>query len=139
MMAPCASGILSQKRKSRDLPGHTDTVSSVAFSPDGTQILSGSHDHTLRLWDISWIARFQVGERDSERFRRIYTASFKMYPLRLEGFRLVDAPVRRYLTPVNGYRFPKQRVDQKYDRLRTQRLAGEDLVGWILECSAERK
>jgi hypothetical protein len=32
------------------LTGHTGAVSSVAFSPDGTRIVSGSDDHTLRLW-----------------------------------------------------------------------------------------
>ncbi len=33
------------------LTGHTDTVISVAFSPDGTRIASGSADNTVRLWD----------------------------------------------------------------------------------------
>ena len=32
------------------LTGHTDRVESVAFSPDGNIIVSGSADDTLRLW-----------------------------------------------------------------------------------------
>ncbi|KZV67661.1 WD40 repeat-like protein [Peniophora sp. CONT] len=33
------------------LTGHLDIVYSVAFSPDGTRIISGSHDRTIRIWD----------------------------------------------------------------------------------------
>ena len=33
------------------LTGHEDFVSSVAFSPDGNTIASGSLDNTIRLWD----------------------------------------------------------------------------------------
>jgi WD40 repeat protein len=33
------------------LEGHKGVIKSVAFSPDGLQIISGSGDHTVRVWD----------------------------------------------------------------------------------------
>ena len=30
---------------------HSNTVASVAFSPDGKTIVSGSYDKTLKVWD----------------------------------------------------------------------------------------
>jgi eukaryotic-like serine/threonine-protein kinase len=33
--------------------GHTGPVASVAVSPDGKRIASGSHDQTVKLWDVA--------------------------------------------------------------------------------------
>ena len=36
----------------RTLTGHTDPVWSVAISPDGLTLVSGSFDHTIKVWNL---------------------------------------------------------------------------------------
>ena len=35
------------------LEGHAAEVTSIAFSPDGTQVVSGSWNRTVRSWDAA--------------------------------------------------------------------------------------
>ena len=37
---------------SKKTVAHSGSVYSVAFSPDGTKIVSGSADRTIKVWDI---------------------------------------------------------------------------------------
>ena len=41
------------------LIGHTSTVNSIAYSPDGRHIVSGSYDATIRIWDV--LTQRQIG------------------------------------------------------------------------------
>ena len=62
--------------------GHTESVYSVCFSPDGNKIVSASLDGSLRIWDIS-------EEKDLKKFDYtswIYSASFDT-----DGSRIVSA------------------------------------------------
>ena len=45
------SGSVIPPAKFRSLDGHEGPVRAVAFSQDGTQIISGSQDNTIRLWN----------------------------------------------------------------------------------------
>ena len=50
----------------RTLEGHTGTATSVAFSPDGTTLASGSYDKTIKLWNANTGDRLRslVGHAD---------------------------------------------------------------------------
>jgi WD40 repeat protein len=37
---------------SEKINAHSGDVNSVAFSPDGTKIVSGSDDKTIKVWDV---------------------------------------------------------------------------------------
>ena len=43
----------STGRQTLSLKGHKQSVSGVAFSPDGTWIVSGSLDRAVKFWDAA--------------------------------------------------------------------------------------
>jgi WD40 repeat protein len=50
-MGPSGSGTPNERTELGRLEGHTDGVRSVGWSPDGTRLVSGSNDGTIRVWD----------------------------------------------------------------------------------------
>ena len=44
----CETGVLLER-----FEGHSDSVYSVAFSPDGLSLVSGALDQSLKIWDLS--------------------------------------------------------------------------------------
>jgi WD40 repeat protein len=68
-----------------ELQGHTADVFALRFSPDGRQLLTSSHDRSLRIWDTDWsrverrfAARLSLGDqrwlvRDHEGRTRLWT------------------------------------------------------------------
>ena len=44
---------MSERKEVASLAGHTDFVLSVAFSPDGQHIVSGSYDKLVKVWSVS--------------------------------------------------------------------------------------
>ena len=40
---------------SEKVNAHSNYITSVVFSPDGTKIVSGSYDKTIKVWDmVNW-------------------------------------------------------------------------------------
>ncbi len=44
---------LTEYKNLKTLKGHSESVNSVAYSPDGTKFISGSYDNTIKIWDAN--------------------------------------------------------------------------------------
>jgi WD40 repeat protein len=47
----------SLELKAEKQSAHSGDINSVAFSPDGKTIVSGSDDKTIKVWDAGTLAR----------------------------------------------------------------------------------
>ena len=49
---------------------HSNRITSVVFSPDGTKIVSGSYDKTIKVWDmVNWSRKDHLMfSRSTQRF-----------------------------------------------------------------------
>ena len=50
--------------------GHSSFVFSVAFSPDGTKVVSGSGDSTVKIWNVETgdVLHTLSGEREYDKY-----------------------------------------------------------------------
>jgi WD40 repeat protein len=55
------------------LKGHSDKVSSMAFCPDGSRLVSGGHDGSVRLWDTATGSQVAVLHGHSD---RVFSVAF---------------------------------------------------------------
>jgi WD40 repeat protein/energy-coupling factor transporter ATP-binding protein EcfA2 len=58
----------------KPLVGHSEWVISMAFTPDGKTLASGSSDHTVRLWDVA--TRQPLGEPLVGHSERVISVAF---------------------------------------------------------------
>ena len=62
-----ASGIQRTGELARSIKGYSSWINSIAFSPDGNRLISGSWDGAIRLWDTAARTQartLQAGEKE---------------------------------------------------------------------------
>jgi len=89
------------------LGGHTDYVTSVAFSPDGIRIVSGSIDMTVRVWDAE--RGMQIGSLLQSHTNYVRSVAFSP-----DGTRIVsnsDDVIVRVWNARRGVKISNEEVD----------------------------
>lgn len=93
-------------KHTKTLKGHTDTVQSIAFSPDGKMLVSGSKDDTLRVWDTGTGRMLQkLAGHTADIKTVVFSRDGKMIASGSEDatVRLWDAETGRFLPTLRGH------------------------------------
>ena len=78
-----AADLVEQSLTERTLEGHSATVLSVAFSPDGTHVISGSCDKSVRMWNVETVASVRTFQGHEDSVAKVAYS--------LDGMRIVSA------------------------------------------------
>ncbi len=69
------------------LGNHKETINSIAFSPDGKYLVSGSDDYTMKLWDVSSSRHLSTLSHVTDQFR----SQIKAVTFSPDGQKIVSA------------------------------------------------
>ena len=97
----------------RRLKGHTGTVNSVAFNPDGTKIVSGSWDRSIKIWNVKngkLIKTWEAHPGPSEEYRGhpLYAGWVNSVAFNHDGTKIVSGlhdksiSIKIWSTPTDG-------------------------------------
>ena len=112
-MRGCAANFAGAKLQ-RELfmpSGHTDVVNAVAFSPDGTKIVTASWDRTAKVWDAATLLELGTLEGHTDQVKTaVYSPDGKriLTTSRDGTAKLWDAETLREAAALKGHRKPVQ-------------------------------
>ncbi len=81
--------------QTQTLSGHSQGVTSMAFSPDGKQIATGSRDHTVRVWDVSTAESLWTGAGHTAAVNDVAFVRDTLYSAGEDGLLLAWEPASR--------------------------------------------